>query len=124
MEQKFINLESFGYKFQSVESGDNITVFDVRRRVFDPFRIALNKTGLDLEVVEIVMNKGGEIKTREIIRFIETKLLEGIQHLDIRIGCIGGKHRSVVIVEKVAQQIRKNYHDQIKLTVIHRDIDK
>lgn len=44
---------------------------------------------------------------------------EGKRYLTIAIGCTGGKHRSVVIADQVADQLRsRNY----RINVFHRDI--
>jgi UPF0042 nucleotide-binding protein len=47
---------------------------------------------------------------------------EGKQHLTIGIGCTGGKHRSVVIAEHLAEIYRGT--DEFTVEVTHRDIDK
>jgi UPF0042 nucleotide-binding protein len=48
-------------------------------------------------------------------RYVE----EGKRYLTIAVGCTGGKHRSVVIAERIAEKISGNgYH----CVVMHRDL--
>ncbi|HWS47895.1 MAG TPA: RNase adapter RapZ, partial [Acidimicrobiia bacterium] len=46
---------------------------------------------------------------------------EGKAYLSIGVGCTGGRHRSVVIAEQLAERLRgRGYH----AAVHHRDIDR
>ncbi len=47
---------------------------------------------------------------------------EGKAHLTIGIGCTGGRHRSVVIAERLAREYGER--DDYLIDVVHRDIDK
>jgi UPF0042 nucleotide-binding protein len=47
---------------------------------------------------------------------------EGKAHLTIGIGCTGGRHRSVVIAERLARQYRER--GEYLVDVVHRDITK
>jgi UPF0042 nucleotide-binding protein len=40
--------------------------------------------------------------------------------LNVAVGCTGGRHRSVAIVEALAERLRG---DGLTVTVIHRDVD-
>ena len=47
---------------------------------------------------------------------------EGKAHLTVGVGCTGGRHRSVVIAERLARRYADGgeYH----VDVVHRDVDK
>jgi len=45
----------------------------------------------------------------------------GKAHLHIAIGCTGGRHRSVAICERLAEELKKQGH---KVVINHRDIDR
>jgi UPF0042 nucleotide-binding protein len=47
---------------------------------------------------------------------------EGKSHLTIGIGCTGGRHRSVVIAERLAEIYGDR--DELLVDVVHRDVDK
>lgn len=50
---------------------------------------------------------------------------EGKTHLTIAIGCTGGKHRSMVIVNRLAEMLQKDVSGrEIFLTIRHRDAEK
>ena len=46
---------------------------------------------------------------------------EGKSYLTIAVGCTGGRHRSVVVGEELADYFRKHGHDVV---VEHRDLDR
>jgi RNase adapter protein RapZ len=83
-------------------------------------------TGLDNPVREFVL---GREETKEfvdrvddLLRFLLPHFLaEGKSYLAIAVGCTGGRHRSVAIVEELAQRLRAEGH---ALTVFNRDIDR
>ena len=43
----------------------------------------------------------------------------------LSIGCERGRHRSVVVVEAIAQELQKNngFSDNICIAIFHRDLD-
>ena len=47
---------------------------------------------------------------------------EGKAHLTVGVGCTGGRHRSVVVAEKLAQLYGER--DRFLVDVVHRDIEK
>lgn len=73
---------SFGYKFGNPDLKEGDMIFDIRKRVINPFKVCGDKTGLDPEVSKMVLDKGGEKAVREILE----RDLKG----DVYIGCIGG----------------------------------
>ncbi|MFH1727102.1 MAG: RNase adapter RapZ [Pseudomonadota bacterium] len=120
-----IILTSFGYKY------GNFSLFDLiidTRFLPNPFFIPELKmfTGRDQKIIDYFSNK------KELTEFIEKTQIyfdylfpnyqkEGKVYLNVGIGCTGGKHRSVYIVEML-----KDIFSQKKLNVTakHRDIDK
>ena len=120
-----IECKSFGFKYGTDTEAD--MVFDVRC-LPNPFYIEelKNKTGLDSQVREYVMNsdESREFYNR-LIAFIDYSVplyaKEGKSQLVIAFGCTGGKHRSVTFAELTAAHLKKNNYDCI---TVHRDIQK
>jgi UPF0042 nucleotide-binding protein len=46
---------------------------------------------------------------------------EGKSYLTIGVGCTGGKHRSVMVADKLAKSLKK---DSLDISVAHRDMQK
>ena len=120
-----ISLISFGYKYGLPENVD--IVMDVRF-LPNPFYMDELKDldGGDEKVIRFVLSRD---ETKRFILMFEKMLDflipnyidEGKSYLGIGIGCTGGKHRSVVISEKIYEYLKlKGY--SIKL--FHKDIDK
>jgi UPF0042 nucleotide-binding protein len=118
-----ISVVSFGYRFGLPQEAD--LVFDVR---FLPnpnyVRELKKKTGRDPEVVRFMDDLPG---TREFLRRVLDLLLyllpqfihEGKSYLTIAVGCTGGRHRSVMLAERLAKTLANEGY-QTKVT--HRDI--
>ena len=116
---------SFGYKYGIPHDTDMI--FDVR---FLPNPYFVNelraKTGLDLEVRNYVL---GNQETRDFLNrlygLLEFTLplyeREGKSSLTLALGCTGGRHRSVVLVQELQQRFGGGH---LRIHVKHRDIDK
>ncbi|HWP57212.1 MAG TPA: RNase adapter RapZ [Candidatus Acidoferrales bacterium] len=118
-------LVSFGYKYGIPQDSDMI--FDVRF-LPNPFFVdhLRNKTGLDAEVEQYVM------KREETTIFLERlgALLdfalphyerEGKSSLTLALGCTGGRHRSVVLVEELRRRLDG---ERFRIYVKHRDIER
>jgi len=120
-----IVIVSFGYKYGVPFDSD--LIFDTRFLpnpfYIDKFR---DKTGKSKIVKDYVL-KAAETKKflAELFRFIDYLLPrfldEGKSYLTISIGCTGGKHRSIVIGEKLRNYLRKKKYD---IKIYHRDIFK
>jgi UPF0042 nucleotide-binding protein len=116
---------SFGYKYGIPHDTDMI--FDVR---FLPNPYFVNelraKTGLDLEVRDYVL---GNQETRDFLDRLYALLeftlplyeREGKSSLTLALGCTGGRHRSVVLVQELQQRFGGGH---LRIHVKHRDIDK
>lgn len=118
-------LTSFGYKYGIPHDTD--IIFDVR---FLPNPYFVNelrgKTGLEAEVKEHVLR---DQETRAFLDRLN-KLLEftlplyereGKSSLTLALGCTGGRHRSVVLIEELQRRLD---HDKFPIHVKHRDVDK
>lgn len=117
-----INLVSFGFKQGLPLDAD--LVFDVRF-LPNPFYVESLRmlTGNDSKVREYVMNCPESQKFLEkltdLLEFlIPCYIREGKSQLVIAVGCTGGKHRSVTIVNELASLLREKGH---KVIVEHRD---
>ena len=115
---------SFGFKFGVPVDAD--LVFDLRC-LPNPYWIPeLNQlTGRDAPVI-------GYLDDSEMVREMETDLAEFLErwlpkfendqrtYLTVAIGCTGGQHRSVYMVEKLAARFRGRFADVL---VRHRELD-
>lgn len=121
----FITIVSFGFKYGILADAD--LVFDVRF-LPNPFYIPdlKKKTGNQVEVQNFVMENGiGKEfldKLEDMLKFlVPYYITEGKNQLVIGIGCTGGKHRSVTIVNELANRME---HMEYGIKVEHRDIEK
>jgi RNase adapter protein RapZ len=102
-----ITFESFGFKHGV--PGDADFVFDARSLPNPYWQPTLrNLTGRDAEVVRFLQaHTGVESLIADIARFIEARVPEfeaaNRGYLTIAVGCTGGRHRSVYIVERLAE---------------------
>ncbi|MFQ6069038.1 MAG: RNase adapter RapZ [Candidatus Aminicenantales bacterium] len=120
-----ISVVSFGYKYGIPIDSD--LVFDTRFLPNPFYEESLrDKTGRSKEVKDYVFSTPEAKKFMERLnRFVEYLIprfiREGKSYLTISCGCTGGKHRSVVIAEKLKEYLR---HKKYNLRVYHRDIYK
>jgi UPF0042 nucleotide-binding protein len=120
-----VSIVSFGYKHGIPIDVD--LVFDVRFLPNPHWDEDLRPlTGLDSEVRDYVL--GQELTTRfldHVVQMFEFLLpayrQEGKSYLSVAIGCTGGRHRSVVVSERLAEAFRAAGHHP-RLT--HRDIQR
>ena len=116
---------SFGFKYGIPVDAD--FVFDVRFLANPFWEEDLKKlTGLDKKVQDFVLKQdGAENFSKTINELINVTtpgyVREGKKYVTVAIGCTGGKHRSVTIAEKVAQELKSK---GAKLRVVHRDLGK
>jgi UPF0042 nucleotide-binding protein len=120
-----IFLASFGYKYGIPHDTD--LMLDVR---FLPNPYFVNelraKSGLDREVEEYVLkDQETRVYLDRLYALLEYTLplyeREGKSTLTLALGCTGGRHRSVVLVEELRKRFGgANYQIHVK----HRDIDK
>jgi RNase adapter protein RapZ len=121
-----VTFMTYGFKHGTPRDAD--LLFDVRFLPNPHYEDRLRDlTGLDVAVREYVENSDGlnDFYNRLIPLLdylLPSYVREGKAHLTVGIGCTGGRHRSVVIAEHLAQV----YADQdgYMVDVVHRDIDK
>jgi UPF0042 nucleotide-binding protein len=110
-----ILFQSFGFKYGI--PGDADYVFDARS-LPNPYweRTLRPLTGLDADVARYLA--GHEAVQRlqhDITQFIEARIPEYLatsrRYLTVAVGCTGGQHRSVYLVEQLAADFAKRYQD-------------
>ncbi|HID97873.1 MAG TPA: RNase adapter RapZ [Thermodesulfobacteriaceae bacterium] len=118
-----IQLISFGFKY-GIPPEANL-VLDVRFLPNPYFEPELRpRSGCDREVRDYVLDKEETVHFLEKLEALLAYLIprfreEGKSYLVIAVGCTGGRHRSVAIVEHLHQLFTKAEEDII---VIHRDL--
>ena len=119
-----VTLLSFGYKHGVPVDAD--LVFDVRCLPNPHFvRTLRRRTGRDRAVVEFMER---DTSTREFIDRLEQYLryvipyyvAEGKSYLTVAIGCTGGRHRSVMIAERLRKPLAVVGGARVR--VRHRDV--
>jgi UPF0042 nucleotide-binding protein len=121
-----VTFMTFGFKHGTPRDAD--LTFDVRFLPNPHYEAELRDlTGLDEPVIEYVESSDGIGEFYERLGPLLDYLLpayerEGKSHLTVGIGCTGGRHRSVVIAERLAR-IYEGAGDYL-IDVVHRDVDK
>lgn len=121
--QMTIFLQSFGFKYGLPPDSD--IVIDVRF-VPNPFYYEELKplSGLDQPVVDFLdqfpeLTRFLEIH-KELLEFaIPYYMREGKQRLNLAVGCTGGRHRSVMVAERLSEFLRGLGY---RVNTIHRDL--
>lgn len=116
-------LVSFGFKYGLPFDAD--IVFDVRYLPNPHFVPELKpKTGRDADVASYVLESEPGRELLEDLGGLLTKLLpryaaEGKAYLTVAIGCTGGRHRSVAMVEALGKRLSSEH-----VAIAHRDADR
>lgn len=106
-------LQSFGFKYGVPDAVD--FVFDVRCLPNPNWEDSLKPlTGLDPQVAKFLEQRD---HTTDMLRDIGDYLLrwlpafahENRAYITIAVGCTGGRHRSVYLVQRLAERLRKHY---------------
>ncbi len=120
-----ISIVSFGFKFGLPLDAD--LVFDVRF-LPNPYYVETLRplTGTDREVREYVLRwpvtKRFIRRLASLIKFLIPHYAnEGKAQLTIAIGCTGGRHRSLVIAERLTEILQ---HCSYRVVLEHRDVGK
>jgi UPF0042 nucleotide-binding protein len=121
-----VTFMTFGFKHGSPRDAD--LTFDVRFLPNPHYEEHLrDQTGLDPEVVDYVESSDGIGEFYERLTPLLDYLLpayeqEGKSHLTVGIGCTGGRHRSVVIAERLAREYEAR--GNFLVDIVHRDVQK
>lgn len=117
-----LRIVSFGFKHGITPEAD--LVFDVRFIKNPYFESELRaKSGLDPDVKQYVLTQESSLQFRQMLRQLLVFLLPryeetGRAYLTVAIGCTGGQHRSVAMVEALAEDLRQ---DGWSSTIAHRE---
>lgn len=116
-------LVSFGFKYGLPQDAD--LVFDLRF-LPNPFFVPemRDRTGLEKDVFDYVVRtvEGQDLLAdleRMLVKLLPRYAAEGKAYLTIAIGCTGGRHRSVAMVEALAAAL-----SSWPLAVTHRDVNR
>jgi UPF0042 nucleotide-binding protein len=120
-----VNLISFGFRYGTPPSVE--LLFDVRFLANPYFEDRLRSlTGQAPEVSEYVLKtqrgRALQDRLRELLGFLLPLYdAEGKAYVTIGIGCTGGRHRSVVVAEALAGELRGAGRE---VNVEHRDVER
>ena len=116
-----VEIVSFGYLHGQAPDAD--VTLDLRRAFRDPHVDPRMRelTGRDRLVRRTVLRTAG---IRELLRATTRQVQAyasgpSVDRIVIGSGCAGGRHRSVVVADKLARRLRRRGHT---VTVTHRDI--
>ena len=120
-----VSVLSFGFKYGIPVDADMVA--DVRF-LPNPYWVPdlREQTGRDPEVSTYVLSREGALAVldhyADVIGLVaEGYIREGKRYLTMGIGCTGGKHRSVAMVERMAQTLRDQGY---QVVVQHRDLGR
>ena len=123
-EQLTLVFESFAFK-RGVP-GDADYVFDVRMLPNPHYEPELRQlTGLDVPVAAFLREQAEVPQMLESIQLFLDRWLEALardhrSYVTVAIGCTGGQHRSVYLVDRLANQINNTYGD---IVTRHRELE-
>ena len=116
-----VELQSFGFKY-GAESGE--LVFDARF-IPNPYYVESLKplTGKDKPCADYIFGFPAAQKTLQLLKELILTQIEGFQEkgrtkLKVSVGCTGGQHRSVALVEALAKEMT---NAGVPVSVRHRD---
>lgn len=120
-----VQIVSFGHKFGNPRDLD--LMFDVRHLPNPYFNRSLKDFGGDdPRIVEFLDGHGevGETIDRfaDLLKYLlPFYKMEGKSYLTIGIGCTGGRHRSVMVANRLADALK---NEDYRFSVVHRDMQK
>lgn len=120
-----VQIVSFGHKFGNPRDLD--LMFDVRHLPNPYFNKSLKDFGGDdPRIVEFLDGHGevGETIDRfaDLLKYLlPFYKMEGKSYLTIGIGCTGGRHRSVMVANRLADALK---NEDYRFSVVHRDMQK
>ncbi len=124
--QLFVSLVSFGYRYGIPNEADMI--LDARFLPNPYWEPALRDlSGLDDAVSAYVVDRAEAVgfleRLIDLLHFVAPRFVgEQKKRLVVAVGCTGGRHRSVALVEELGKRL--GAEPDLVLSVSHRDIDK
>lgn len=121
-----LTIFSFGFKYGAPGEEANM-VWDVRFLPNPYWQDEMrHRTGLEVDVAGFVLESdSGRAFLEKLVplfRFLVQQNREaGKTEMNVAIGCTGGHHRSVAVVERLAVEFCS---DRLRLNVYHRDLEK
>lgn len=120
-----VSVLSFGFKYGIPVDADMVA--DVRF-LPNPFWVPdlRDQSGRDSDVSDYVLSREGALDVLDhysaIVNLIaEGYVREGKRYVTIGVGCTGGRHRSVAMVERLARMLEEQGH---QVVVQHRDLGR
>jgi UPF0042 nucleotide-binding protein len=120
-----VQIVSFGHKYGVPREVD--LLFDVRHLPNPYFDEKLKHLpGSDQKVIDFLEKETDVQETVGRFSDLLTYLLplyrrEGKSYLTIGVGCTGGRHRSVMVANRIGKNLKA---DNFDITVVHRDVQK
>lgn len=121
-----VTVESFGFKYGTPADADMVA--DARFLPNPYWQPELRaSTGLDPAVSDYVLAQEGAAEFLDAFETMLRPVLAGYarenkRHATIAIGCTGGKHRSVALVQQLADRLSRL--PSLSVTVKHRDLGR
>jgi RNase adapter protein RapZ len=104
-----IHVESFGTRHHQIDHKDYDLLFNLQAlKVYNPYYIAGNRTGLDKSLQDLIFSKSPGCY-KHILEQVQLTL-KSKNRLEIGICCTGGKHRSVAFVERLHKDLIQEGH--------------
>jgi RNase adaptor protein for sRNA GlmZ degradation len=124
LERIQVVITSFGYGHGPAPDAD--LTLDTRRHLRDPHHNPVMRylTGFDPAVRQHVLTTPGAGNViANTVMFVRDLLADtaDAMRVDLAVGCVGGRHRSVALAEEIAAQLRAH---GVGVEVEHRDVAK
>ena len=120
-----ITLVSFGYKYGVPPDAD--LVVDVRF-LANPYFVSelRHLSGLEQQIADYIFrHSGADEFVQRYVSLLEYLIpcyqQEGKRYLTIGVGCTGGRHRAIAVVERISQELAER---GIQTVTRHRDIGR
>ncbi|MBA3351013.1 MAG: RNase adapter RapZ [Blastocatellia bacterium] len=120
-----VRIVSFGHKYGNPRDLD--LLFDVRHLPNPYFDRSLKDFTCDHPKIRQFLDKHDEVKETvsrfaDLLRYLlPFYKQEGKSYLTIGVGCTGGRHRSVMVANRLRDELKK---EKYNVSVVHRDMQK
>jgi len=117
-----INLISFGTRHRKMETVEADHYFDCFHLANPHNTNMKNLNGLDNTVQAWVFHYSN-FHAWDMIEDVADLIHTQTEDITIAFQCIGGKHRSVSVVERLAADLRRNIDPSIRINIQHMEIN-